>query len=257
MTFFWRCSRGQRITHAWNISMLPLSFLCLVSFLSHFGESWNLCSLVGVGIKTNHSVVLAVTPCRVKSAFFGLPHPRTRPRRSSARTARCGAQGCRRRGPRTRVLACHPICPGNAHSAASCAAGAPCALAAACDARGGLLGAPRLVEQLLDELLERPRRLPRRHGHRHRAAEQVFFSFLGELNLEILQKRVRHMGETGHSLNIFASKPVNKLSASVCSELSKVIKQVSAPPYPPLPHPTPPYPTLPHPTPPYPTQLPP
>ena len=28
----------------------PPLFLCLVSFLSHFGESWNLCSLVGVGI---------------------------------------------------------------------------------------------------------------------------------------------------------------------------------------------------------------
>ena len=28
----------------------PPLFLCLVSFLSHFGESWNLCSVVGVGI---------------------------------------------------------------------------------------------------------------------------------------------------------------------------------------------------------------
>ena len=48
--FFWRCPRGQRITHAWNISMPPPLFLCLVSFFSHSGESWNLCSLVGVGI---------------------------------------------------------------------------------------------------------------------------------------------------------------------------------------------------------------
>jgi len=33
--------------------LAPPLFLCLVSFLSHFGESWNLCSLslvVGVGI---------------------------------------------------------------------------------------------------------------------------------------------------------------------------------------------------------------
>ena len=28
--------------------MHPLLFLCLVSFFSHFGESWNLCSVVGV-----------------------------------------------------------------------------------------------------------------------------------------------------------------------------------------------------------------
>ena len=30
--------------------MHPALFSCSVSFLSHFGESWNLCSVVGVGI---------------------------------------------------------------------------------------------------------------------------------------------------------------------------------------------------------------
>ena len=58
----------------------PPLFLCLVSFLSHFGESWNLCSVVGVGL--NYQLAW---PCTVqvhvsshwKSALVGLPPARS------------------------------------------------------------------------------------------------------------------------------------------------------------------------------------